>query len=119
MSSVEHQIETLCPNEPGENVSHRVGDNNARSELSVGDRALPRAGFKLPRNHKLMSAVEAHLAIYGPEGPPFGELGRKSRFAKVNAWLADHGRTTVSMSTINRAEDWLEEHTASIHSASS
>jgi hypothetical protein len=115
MSCLEgEQAEALCPNELGENVPHVVGEKKARSEVSVGDRALPRAGFKLPRNHKLMSAVEAHLAIYGSKGPPFGELERKSRFAKVNAWLADHGRTTVSTSTILRAEDWLQEHPASI-----
>jgi hypothetical protein len=114
MSSVEHQIEAICPDEYGESVPHGVGDKNARGELCVGERALPRAGFKLPRNHKLMSAVEAYLAIYGAKGPPFGELERKGRFAKVNAWLADNGRTTVSMSTINRAEDWLQKHPTSI-----
>lgn len=52
--------------------------------------------------HRRLAVKRALIELYGPQGPPLGEMA-KSRNAKINAWLKRKELGKVGESTIRRA----------------
>jgi hypothetical protein len=63
-----------------------------------------------PGKRRLVSTKNAILEIWGPDFDRASEgMSHKSRFAKVDRWLKDHGRDPVSDSTFGRALSELRQ----------
>jgi hypothetical protein len=81
-----------------------AGSPPSKSASSPLSDSIPSAGaFCQPRDHRCRLVQFALVDIYGPHGPDLGET-EEWCLQKVNAWLINRGKPTVSKATVRRAK---------------